>query len=84
MNDTRFTILRGRIGQLLGSARPNLYPEDDLFETLKAVVLPKPLRGELDYVTGEMEKAGQLLRHRCDRGVVKCKLTESGEAELLS
>lgn len=83
MTETRFLSLRAQAAQLVNAAKPHLFPEEQLFSTLEAIVLPKPLRSEFDYVMSEMERAGQLLRHRGERNVVKCKLTETGEAELL-
>lgn len=82
MNDIRFQLIRGRAAQVLDAASPNLFAEEELFKLLKPAV-PQLLRGEFDYVLGEMETAKQLLRHRGERGIVKCKLTETGEAELL-
>lgn len=83
MNETLFQILRGRIALLLDAGKPWLKDEESLFAELKTISNPKPLRSDFDYVIAEMETAKQILRQRGDRNVVKCKLTQEGEAELL-
>lgn len=83
MNPTRFQLLRGYIARLLNAAKPNLYPEGDLFIGLCTVVVPKPVESEFETVLQRMEHSKQILRHRTEYEGVKTKLTDVGESELL-
>lgn len=75
-------LLRSYIAKVLKTAAPYMMREDQLFDSLCAVVLPKPLRSEFDTVIARMDHARQIIRVRDDIEGTKCKLTEIGEAEL--
>lgn len=83
MNELQFKLLRSRVATLLNAAKPYLTDEETLFDAARAISETKIPRGSFDYVISEMEKAGQVVRHLGERNVIKCKLTETGEAELL-
>jgi len=84
MNPTRFKLLRRQIAELLNAGKPLLTPEYQLLNDLRVMLNQPPTQAEFDHVIGRMESARQIIRHRTEDEGVKTKLTETGEAELLT